>query len=123
MRSPYVIKLIILIGIIGLFGCTRNRVPDLRVAEETMIQDCQYIDTISESSDPGKFVTSYQLNRYWDGELKVMERASNMQATHIVWMFNHPIGSSAAVYRCTRQQMDIGVPNINVINEVLFLTN
>jgi hypothetical protein len=30
----------------------------------------------------------------------VMERAGNMGASHIVWMHNYPVGSSAAVYRC-----------------------
>ena len=102
LLKPCLVKLIVLAGIICFFGCNKNRVPNLRVAEETMIEDCEYLDTISESSDPGKFVTSYQFNRYWDGELKVLERASNMKATHIVWMYNQPIGSSAAVYRCAR---------------------
>lgn len=76
--------------------------PNLLVAEEKMVRDCQYLDTISESSDPGKFVTNYQLVEYYDGELKVLERANNMKATHIVWMYNHPIGSSASAYRCVK---------------------
>ena len=67
-----------------------------------MVQDCQYLDTISETSDPGKFVTSYQFVRFYDGELKVLERADNMEATHIVWMYNYPIGSSASAYRCVK---------------------
>ncbi len=90
----------ILVGIALVSGCTKNRIPDLYVAEENMMLECEYLDTISESSDPGKFVTSYQFVKYYDGELKVMERANNMAATHIVWMYNHPIGSSASVYRC-----------------------
>ena len=93
-------KWIILCGVILLSGCTNNRFPNLFVAEEKMVRDCQYLDTISESSDPGKVVTNYQLVEYYDGELKVLERANNMEATHIVWMYNHPIGSSACAYRC-----------------------
>ena len=96
------VKWIILLGFILLSGCTNNRFPNLFVAEEKMVQDCQYLDTISESSDPGKFVTNYQLVEYYDGELKVLERANNMVATHIVWMYNHPIGSSASAYRCVK---------------------
>ena len=95
-------KWIILFGFILLSGCTNNRFPNLFVAEEKMVQDCQYLDTISESSDPGKFVTNYQFVEFYDGELKVLERANNMQATHIVWMYNHPIGSSASAYRCVK---------------------
>ncbi len=95
-------KWIILIGFIILSGCTNNRFPNLFIAEEKMVQDCQYLDTISETSDPGKFVTSYQFARFYDGELKVLERANNMEATHIVWMYNYPIGSSASAYRCAK---------------------
>ena len=100
MRKFDLAKWIFLVGIIILIGCTKNRFPDLFVAEEKMVQDCQYLDTISETSDPGKFVTSYQFVKYYDGELKVLERADNMNATHIVWMYNHPTGSSASAYRC-----------------------
>jgi hypothetical protein len=96
------VKWIILLGVILLSGCTNNRSPNLFVAEEKMVRDCQYLDTISESSDPGKLVTNYQLVEYYDGELKVLERANNMAATHIVWMYNHPIGSSASAYRCVK---------------------
>jgi hypothetical protein len=92
----------LLFGVMLLFGCTHNRFPNLSVAEEKMVQDCQYLDTISASSDPGKFVTNDQFVEFYDGELKVLERANNMQATHIVWMYNHPIGSSASVYRCVK---------------------
>jgi len=90
----------VLIGIFILSGCTNNRFPNLTVAEEKMVRDCQYLDTISETSDPGKFTTNHQLPRYYDGELKVLERAYNMQATHIVWMYNYPIGSSASAFSC-----------------------
>lgn len=92
----------ILSGFIILSSCASNRVPDLFVAEENMVQDCQYLGTISETSDPGKFITSYQFVKYYDGELKVLQRADNMAATHIVWAYNYPIGSSASAYRCVK---------------------
>jgi hypothetical protein len=93
-------KWIMLFGIVLFSSCTGNRFPNLSVAEEHMMLDCQYLDTISETSDPGKFVTDYQFVKFYDGELKVLERANNMAATHIVWLHNHPIGSSASAYRC-----------------------
>src|SRR5210317_1522645 len=102
MPKSDALKWIILFGFIILSGCTNNRFPNLVVAEEIMVQDCQYLETISESSDPGKFVTNYQFVEFYDGELKVLERANHMHATHIVWMYNHPIGSSASAYRCVK---------------------
>jgi hypothetical protein len=92
----------ILLIILLLSACTRNRFPDLVVAEEAMVSNCQYLATISEISDPGKFVTDYHFARFYDGELKVLERAENMKSTHIVWLYNHPIGSSASAYRCVQ---------------------
>ena len=96
------LKWIMFFGFILLSGCTNNRFPNLLIAEEILVLDCQYLDTISESSDPGKFVTNYQFAEFYDGELKVLERANNLQATHIVWMYNHPSGSSASAYRCVK---------------------
>ena len=85
--------------------CTQNRTPNIATAEEGMISKCSYLDTISEVSDPGKmaFFSTY-INPY-DGELKVLERASAMGGSHIVWMYNYPIGSSASVYRCNHWQV------------------
>ena len=96
--AKWMIPLIILI----LSACPKNRFPNLAVAEEAMVNNCKYLATISETSDPGKFVTDYHLAQFYDGELKVLERAENMGSTHIVWLYNHPIGSSASAYRCVK---------------------
>jgi hypothetical protein len=88
--------------VIIFFACAKNRFPNLVVAETGMVRECQYLDTISETSDPGKFVTDYHLAEYYDGELKVLQRANNMEATHIVWLYNYPIGSAASAYRCAK---------------------
>ena len=83
-------------------ACTKHRFPNLVVAEPGMVSQCQYLDTVSETSDPGKFATDYHWAEYYDGELKVLQRANNMEATHIVWLYNHPIGSAASAYRCAK---------------------
>ena len=70
-------------------------------AEEEMVRNCSYLDTISELSDPGKMLFPAKYSNPYDGELKVLERASNMGASHIVWMYNQPFGSSASAYRCS----------------------
>lgn len=93
-------KWMMLISIPILVACTQNRFPNLLIAEESMVRTCDYLDTISETSDPGKPITSYKYYKYYDGELKVLERADNMGATHVVWLYNYPVGSSASAYRC-----------------------
>jgi hypothetical protein len=93
-------KWIILISISFLVACTQNRFPNLVIAEEGMVNTCHYLNTISETSDPGKPITSYKYYKYYDGELKVLERADHMGATHLVWLYNYAIGSSGAAYRC-----------------------
>ena len=95
-----ILKWIIIIGIPLLGACTQNRFPNLVVAEEGMVTNCTYLGTISETSDPGKPLTSYKYYKYYDGEMKVLERADYMGGTHLVWLYNYHIGSSGAVYRC-----------------------
>ena len=96
-----ILKWIIFLNLIFLCSCTQNRFPNLIVAEEEMVQNCQYLDTISETSDPGKPGSSKYAKLY-DGELKVLERAHYLGATHIVWFYNYAIGSSASIYRCEK---------------------
>ena len=93
-------KWILLVAVLFFLSCTQNRFPNLMVAEEGMVETCAYLDTISETSDPGKPVTNYKYYKYYDGEMKVLERADNIGATHLVWLYNYPIGSSGAAYRC-----------------------
>ncbi len=93
-------KWMVFIFIPFFVACAQNRVPNLVIAEEGMVGTCEYLDTISETSDPGKPITNYKHYKYYDGELKVLERADNIGATHLVWLYNYPIGSSASAYRC-----------------------
>ena len=93
-------KWIILIALPLFVACTQNRFPNLVIAEEGMVNTCYYLDTISETSDPGKPIISYKYYKYYDGELKVLERANNMGATHLVWLYNYAVGSSGSAYRC-----------------------
>ena len=83
-----------------LVACSQNRFSNLVIAEEGMVNTCHYLDTISETSDPGKAITNYKYYKYSDGELKVLERADRMGATHLVWLYNHAAGSSGSAYRC-----------------------
>jgi len=100
MLASDLTKYTIFILLVFLSACTKNRFPNIVSAEEGMVSKCNYVDTISEVSDPGKMVFPAKYSNPYDGELKVLERASNMGASHIVWWYNYPIGSSASAYRC-----------------------
>ena len=99
LRSDWT-KWIILITIPFYIACAQNRFPNLVIAEEGMVNTCHYLETISETSDPGKATINYKYYKYYDGELKVLERANNMGATHLVWLYNYALGSSGSAYRC-----------------------
>jgi hypothetical protein len=101
MLVSHLAKCTMILLIVFQSGCTQNRTPNIVAAEEGMVRTCNYLDTISEVSDPGKLVIFSKFSTSYDGELKVLERASAMGGSHIVWMYNYPIGSSASVYRCT----------------------
>ena len=100
MLASDLTKCSIFVLLVFLSACIKNRIPNIVSAEEGMVIKCSYLDTISEVSDPGKMVFPAKYSNPYDGELKVLERASNMGATHIVWVYNYPIGSSASAYRC-----------------------
>jgi hypothetical protein len=100
MLASNLAKCTILILVFFQSMCTHNRMPNIVTAEERMISNCKYLDAISEVSDPGKMAFFSKYINPYDGELKVLERASAMGGSHIVWMYNYPIGSSASVYRC-----------------------
>jgi hypothetical protein len=100
MQASNLTKCTILILLVFISGCTKYRFPNIVSAEERTVFKCSYLDTISEISDPGKMIFPAKYSNPYDGELKVLERASNMGASHIVWMYNYPLGSSASAYRC-----------------------
>jgi hypothetical protein len=94
MRAFFIILLSLLLG-----GCLwSNRYAHIVRTESQMVQDCQYLDTIAESSDPGRILPKYMPS---DAEGGVLHRADRLGATHIVWVYNNPrMGSAAEVYRC-----------------------
>jgi hypothetical protein len=79
-------------------ACARS-IPAVKVAEESMVQDCEYVATLSETTDPGKFFYNYLPQESQD---KILMRAANLRATHIVWVYDYRVGSAAVAYRCDR---------------------
>ena len=82
--------------ILFLAACAKT-IPAVKVAEEPMVQDCAYVATLSETSDPGRKLDNLRPPEHQD---EVLERAANLGATHIVWVYDFRIGSAAVAYRC-----------------------
>ena len=83
--------------VLGCFACTKQPVTGIVVTEASMVRDCRYLETLAENSDPGKLFI------WWvdyDGQRKVLERASRLGATHLVWVYDYAPGSAALVYHC-----------------------
>jgi hypothetical protein len=89
-------KLIWLISIVFFLGCTKT-IPAVKIAEEPMVQDCAYVATLSETADPGRYLDNYRPSEH---QAEVLERAANLGATHVVWVYDFRIGSAAVAYIC-----------------------
>ena len=85
-----------LISIVFFLGCTKT-IPAVKIAEEPMVQDCVYVATLSETADPGRPLDNYRPSEH---QAEVLERAANLGATHVVWVYDYKIGSAAVAYRC-----------------------
>ena len=91
-------KLILIIMAVFLAACTKT-LPAVKVAEESMVQECEYVATLSETTDSGNFFYNYLSQASQD---KILMRAANLRATHIVWVYDYRMGSAAIAYRCDR---------------------
>jgi hypothetical protein len=91
-------KLIWIMLAIFAAACIKT-IPAVKVAEESMVQDCEYVATLSETTDPGMVFYNYLPPESQD---KILTRAANLRATHIVWVYDYPFGSAAVAYRCDR---------------------
>jgi hypothetical protein len=89
-------RLMGIISIVFLAACTKT-IPAVKIAEEQMVQDCVFVATLSETADPGRPLDNYRPPEHQD---EVLERAGNLGATHIVWVYDFRIGSAAVAYRC-----------------------
>jgi len=87
-------KPIWIISIIFLAACTKT-IPAVKIAEEPMVRDCAYLATLSEMTDPGRRLYNYRPPEHQD---EILERAANLGATHIVWVYDFQIGSAAEAY-------------------------
>ena len=89
--------LILILVLLGVCAC-KTKYPHLIATEAQMVQDCQYLETFAENSDPGRILPKYRPS---DAEANVLHRADRLGATHIVWVYNNSrMGSAAEVYRC-----------------------
>ena len=89
--SNFMRKLLWPLGAILMTACIQT-LPAVKVAEQPMVQNCEFVATISETTDPGRILHNYRPTEHQD---EVLQRAANLGATHIVWVYNFRIGSSA----------------------------
>ena len=61
------------------------------------VQNCERIATLSETTDPGRVLDNYRPAEHQD---KILQRAANLGATHIVWIYDYRVGSAGVAYRC-----------------------
>lgn len=85
-----------IIGIVFIVACMKT-IPAVKVAEEPMVQGCAHIATLSETLDPGRILDNYRPSEHQD---EILERAANLGATHVVWLYDYRVGSAADAYRC-----------------------
>jgi hypothetical protein len=90
-------KLLAFILLASTWACAQTSPLPVISTEEETVQDCRYLDTLSEISDPGRFLPKY---REPDAEIKVLQRAYQLGGSHVVWLYNYRIGSAALVYSC-----------------------
>jgi hypothetical protein len=79
-------------------GCVSQPPYTVAVAEEKVVMNCAYIDTLSENSDMGAVQIHPKLT--YDARDKVLRRAEMLKATHVVWLADYPSGASAMAYHC-----------------------
>jgi len=89
-------KLFWLFGAFAIAACVQT-LPAVKVAEESMVQNCERIATLSETTDPGRVLDNYRPTEHQD---EILQRAANLGATHIVWVYDYRIGSAGIAYRC-----------------------
>ena len=100
MQPIEIKKISALMAVCFVWACTTPDFPPLKVVGESQVRNCTYLDTISEISDPGNIIIPFENKEYYNGQQKVLKRTNGLGATHIVWLYNLPTGSSALVYRC-----------------------
>jgi len=83
-------------NILFIAACAKT-IPAVKIAEKPMVHDCDYVTTLSETSDPGRRLDNLRPPEHQD---EVLERAANLGANHVVWEYDYQIGSAAVAYHC-----------------------
>ena len=91
--------LILLALLLAGAGCTSPIVLEgpPAAAEEAAMGTCQYLGTVSETTDPDQIFFRFAAT---DSARRVHQRARALGATHMVWLYQNTTGASALAYRC-----------------------
>ncbi len=82
----------------ALAGCVPFESYRVKETEERLVADCTFIDQITAFSDMGPFQIHPILMD--DARGKILRRAENMNATHLVWLGDYYFGGAAMAYYC-----------------------
>lgn len=77
-------------------GLDPNALP--LAVEENAVANCTLLGALVQDVDPGCISLTAERVRC---ELNVRDRARQMGATHIVWLYRLPTGVAAKAYRCS----------------------
>jgi hypothetical protein len=89
-------KLLLLFIVLTTAACAKY-IPEVKITKDPRVQSCEYINTISEITDPGHL---WQHLRPHDPQYAVLKQADHLGATHLVWVYDFWIGSAGIAYRC-----------------------
>ena len=99
MRNRAFSKFIMMMFLGLILGCSYfQKGPAVPIVAERSVQNCEFLETLAENSDPGKNMLNPKYT--YDAQDIILMRAAAVGATHAVWLYNYPIGSAAMVYRC-----------------------
>ena len=84
----------------ALMGFPLLAAAQVQVAEESTVQNCQYLDEVEGSSGYGKNFNWQSLAKY-----SVLSKAEKIGASHVVWEQFYPVGAfngtaTAKAYAC-----------------------
>jgi hypothetical protein len=92
------VGIMLMLALAAAVGCSLRAPYSVTVAEEEMVRHCNYIAALSENSDMGAFQIHPKLT--YDGRDAVLRKAELLNATHVVFLADHPSAAAVLAYHC-----------------------
>lgn len=97
-----IFRSMILFTVLTLFGVSCMVIPKyseshLVETDERLVENCQYIGSVTGTTDYGKSVGFYAK---WQCKVDARRKAVRLGATHIVWLQVYKTSATALAYKC-----------------------